>query len=1098
MRATARLPYLLLGLASLVAAPVFTRGLPCSDDTLPHLYRAVQFDLLVGQGAPFLQWGPDLMRGYGYPIFAFYAPLSYWLVELLHLLGLDFAPALQVAFFIALPLAATGAYHLAGRYLATAGAFVAGLAYLFAPYLLYDAVQRGALPETLALALLPWALAAIEDAHRQATIRAALRAAVLFSLLLLTHNVVPLFGLALALGLAIFSKIERVTEGEGAGEQGSRGAGGKSKIQNPKSQIYPLASLLLALTLTAFFWLPVLVELPYTQSRRPDPPFRDWPRVEQHLLPLTALVEWPDDPADPHLLNPPVSRTLGIAQVALAVLGLFGIFIPSHHDRRRTIADGQDLPPATCYLLPAVSRASLAVWGLITLAAVYLSSQLSGWWWGHLPPLHFIQLPTRFLGPASLGLAILAGAGTEALWRMAYGLWRHPSSSFSLPPSSLTLALPALVVALSGWPWLYPPYCPVPTRPDQAALAQATVWMRWRAEAQGEVLPRWVGALPPENGLITQYTAGAPVNRLLLPAGGQILAWEGRPAHDRYSLELAAPATAVYQSFYFPGWRVRLDGRPLPIRITHPEGLISFELPAGQHTLEVSFGRTPIRITTLVVSGLAAGLTLWAWWVAKDEGRPTTQQARHPSEKATHLWALTFTLTLILLAKFALVDRLSTPIRADRLHDGQLSGLSQPAAISFSGEFLYLGYDGPEEAQSGAPFDLTQYWAPQRNIGVPYWFTVQVADEAGNVWNRPPELPFGYAGYPGPPGWLVGGYARDPYRLTLLPGTPPGEYWIEARAFRADVDLDLIPLGAATGRSPAHARVGRLRVTPGDFEVTADKAALDTYAPHAIPAAPGLTLLGWSLSTATLRPGDRAHVELLWQSADSDQVSVNGHQLPIINNALPMTLVLFNGQGQTVLRHSFSPGGAAYPLDQWPAGSLVRDQLNVRLPAALVSGRYQAQVEVDGRAIASLGFLQVDAPERVFSRPPVATRVDVQWAFARLTGYTLSAPAAQPGQSVNLDLLWQAAAETETNYRVFVHLRDANGLTITQADGEPVHWTRPTGGWLPGEYILDSYTLTIPSELAAGVYDLFVGLYNPADGRRLGEARLAGLEVRPP
>jgi len=104
-----------MALATLVIFPLFWRGLPCSDDTLPHFFRAVQLDVNLRQGAPFLQWGPDLLRGYGYPIFAFYAPLTYWLLEALHLLGADFGPALQIAFAGSLWLAGWGAYVLARR-----------------------------------------------------------------------------------------------------------------------------------------------------------------------------------------------------------------------------------------------------------------------------------------------------------------------------------------------------------------------------------------------------------------------------------------------------------------------------------------------------------------------------------------------------------------------------------------------------------------------------------------------------------------------------------------------------------------------------------------------------------------------------------------------------------------------------------------------------------------------------------------------------------------------------------------------------------------------------------------------------------------------
>ncbi|MCB0034914.1 MAG: hypothetical protein KDE51_12865, partial [Anaerolineales bacterium] len=145
-------------LVALVALPTFSKGLACSDDILPHLYRSVQFDLNVRHGRPFLQWGQELMRGYGYPIFAFYAPLSYILIELIHFLGPELGTIYQWGFWAVLPFAGWGAYRWGRRYFQPLGAFVTGVAYMFAPYLLYNTIQRGAFPESLAMALFPWAM----------------------------------------------------------------------------------------------------------------------------------------------------------------------------------------------------------------------------------------------------------------------------------------------------------------------------------------------------------------------------------------------------------------------------------------------------------------------------------------------------------------------------------------------------------------------------------------------------------------------------------------------------------------------------------------------------------------------------------------------------------------------------------------------------------------------------------------------------------------------------------------------------------------------------------------------------------------------------
>ncbi|NJN54501.1 MAG: hypothetical protein HC804_06955 [Anaerolineae bacterium] len=70
------------------------------------------------------------------------------------------------------------------------------------------------------------------------------------------------------------------------------------------------------------------------------------------------------------------------------------------------------------------------------------------------------------------------------------------------------------------------------------------------------------------------------------------------------------------------------------------------------------------------------------------------------------------------------------------------------------------------------------------------------------------------------------------------------------------------------------------------------------------------------------------------------------------------------------------------------------------------------------------------------------------------------------------------------SYRVFVHLLDAQGTVIAQSDSIPGEWTRPTTGWMPGEYILDHHMLPAAPVPVTAVR---VGLYLE-DGSRLQTA----------
>ena len=69
----------LAALTLLAAWPVLRAGYPSIGDGLNHYYRLVEFAHLLRQGVWFPRWAPDLAYGFGYPLFNYYPPLTYYL-----------------------------------------------------------------------------------------------------------------------------------------------------------------------------------------------------------------------------------------------------------------------------------------------------------------------------------------------------------------------------------------------------------------------------------------------------------------------------------------------------------------------------------------------------------------------------------------------------------------------------------------------------------------------------------------------------------------------------------------------------------------------------------------------------------------------------------------------------------------------------------------------------------------------------------------------------------------------------------------------------------------------------------------------------------
>ncbi|MEZ4558871.1 MAG: hypothetical protein R2854_20965 [Caldilineaceae bacterium] len=80
-------------LAVLGMPAVFAAGhgrLAALSDSVVHLVRIGRLSDLVGAGSFLPRWTPELQLGLGYPVFSYYAPASYYLVALLHGVGLPF------------------------------------------------------------------------------------------------------------------------------------------------------------------------------------------------------------------------------------------------------------------------------------------------------------------------------------------------------------------------------------------------------------------------------------------------------------------------------------------------------------------------------------------------------------------------------------------------------------------------------------------------------------------------------------------------------------------------------------------------------------------------------------------------------------------------------------------------------------------------------------------------------------------------------------------------------------------------------------------------------------------------------------------------
>jgi hypothetical protein len=126
------------------------------------------------------------------------------------------------------------------------------------------------------------------------------------------------------------------------------------------------------------------------------------------------------------------------------------------------------------------------------------------------------------------------------------------------------------------------------------------------------------------------------------------------------------------------------------------------------------------------------------------------------------------------------------------------------------------------------------------------------------------------------------------------------------------------------------------------------------------------------------------------------------------------------------------------------------------------------------------------------STPQRPVNADLQ-AQVRLLGADVAPPGgaccdmAGPPQGtgrVTVTLWWQGTGKAQANYRVFVHLVNPEGRTVTQSDHLPGGPFYPPLLWQKGEILRDVHTLSNPP---SGEYEILAGMYR-AEGERLGES----------
>jgi hypothetical protein len=408
----------------------------------------------------------------------------------------------------------------------------------------------------------------------------------------------------------------------------------------------------------------------------------------------------------------------------------------------------------------------------------------------------------------------------------------------------------------------------------------------------------------------------------------------------------------------------------------------------------------------------------------------------------------------------------------------------------FGSQLRLLGYQlRREENQDSAPMvTITLLWRSEQLMRRDYKVSLELFDpESGRRVARDDAMPLRWAyrtSY-----WDMGEGVTDAIPLSLE-DVPADVYSVTIIVYDPETGKRL-PVVDSTGQLQANGQIvlpdydeaspEHLEVEVGVPEQTPDLDTLNISHPFRRELIPQLRLLGYDLMHEALLAGNEIAVQLFWEALGS------------MGQDYGLRLALVDQDGAMIGQQTFDLVDIDYPTTEWQPGDVLQDWYALSTAEDMASGDVTLTlnlVDTGGEPVLTdpveIATIWIEAVEPTFEMPAdVSQRDSVNLEDeVTLLAYDVQ-PMVKAGENLEVTLYWQAQREMDTSYKVFVHLYDGEGEMIAQRDRLPALGARPTSAWERGEIVADRYCVPIGSDIAAGRYQVAVGLYNPQTGERL-------------
>jgi len=370
-------------------------------------------------------------------------------------------------------------------------------------------------------------------------------------------------------------------------------------------------------------------------------------------------------------------------------------------------------------------------------------------------------------------------------WQAVYG--QAEDGKRSLVPFILGIAVGGYLVAYAT--------LGLSTTPAGGSAADITAAGMWAFDSQnGQVGASWTGEFLPDEVTEQRWAIGrAPSDgssaAALTPVEMSALPQKVGYNSAAYKVTYAQPGSLIFHQFYFPAWRVLVDGVAAGARAESSLGLLAVDLSAGTHSVVLAWSATTAVWVGQVLAVLGWAGILWLlilWWRA-DSAPTRCRGILAPA--AVGAWALA--------GAVLLVGASGVTVQA-----------AAPVAVGADFGPVRLEAAAPAPARPGSDAQVDLYWSVQGPVE-PLVSFVHVVDGTGTVVAQN-DGPLG-GEYTPVERWLPGMVMTHTRTIPLPANLPPGQYGLKAGVYRpGQADSPLVPAGAGEARVD----IGTLEVLP--------------------------------------------------------------------------------------------------------------------------------------------------------------------------------------------------------------------------------------------------------------------------------------------